>query len=90
MITCEMKALFVFQKDVEATVNLRYVTSGSLKTSRHNFDPESGQISLSLRVPDEGWQPRTGLDKWSSTSRTFVEVSSRISEEAKKLSIYFI
>ena len=63
-----------FKQDVEATVNLRYVTSGSLKTSRRDFDPESGQINLSLGIPDERWQPRTGLDKWNSSSRTFVEV----------------
>ena len=65
---------FFFAKDVEATVNLRYVTSGSIKTSRRDFDPESGEMKLSFHIADEEWEPRMGLDKWNSTSRTFVEV----------------
>ena len=63
-----------FKQDVEATVNLRYITSGSLKTSRHDFDPESGQIKISLKIQDPRWQPDEMSDNWKSTSRTFVEV----------------
>ena len=65
---------------MEATVNLEYITSGSLKTSRRDFDPEFSQIRLSLEVPDEAWQPRTGRDKWNPSSRTFVEVSTVITK----------
>ena len=64
-----------FKQDIEATVNLRYITSGSLKTSGRNFNPKSGHIKLSLRVDHEGWRPRMGFHKWNSTSRTFTEVS---------------
>ena len=66
----------LFKQDVQATVNLRYITSGSLKTSGRKFKPKSGQIRLSLRVGDQGWQPRIGFHKWNSTLRTFTEVNS--------------
>ena len=62
-------------QDVEATVNLRYITSGHLKTSRRDFNPESGQIRQSLQVTDKRWQPKMGFDKWNSTTSTFTEVS---------------
>ena len=74
-VFCLKKHVFLYKQDIETTVNLRYVTSGSLKTSRRDFDPESGLIKLSLRIADERWQPRMGLDKWNASSKTFVEVS---------------
>ena len=51
------------RQDVEATVNLRYITSGSIKTSRRDIDPESSEIRLSFQIKDEEWQPRMGLVK---------------------------
>ena len=68
--------IFSFLQDVEAVVNLRYITSGSLKTSRRDFNPESGQVRLSLQVADKQWQPSMGFNKWDSTTFTFTEVSS--------------
>ena len=68
--------LFLIQ-DVEATKNLRYITSGLLKTSRYNFDPASGQITLSLRVEDPRWQPRFNLDNWNPSTKTFTEVGQQ-------------
>ena len=62
------------QKSVEATINLRYVTEGHLKKSKSSFNPESGQITLSLNVEDLAWEPRMGRDKWDPNSRTFMEV----------------
>ena len=53
---------FFYKQDVEVTVNLRYVTSGSIKTSRRNFDPESGHIKLLLSVEDPAWHPNCGFD----------------------------
>ena len=56
-------------------MNLRYVTEGRLKKSKTSFNPESGQITLSLKVEDPAWEPRMGRDKWDPNSRTFTEVS---------------
>ena len=67
-----------FVQDVEATVNLRYITSGSLKTSRRDLSPESSQIRLSLQVADERWQPKMGFDKWNTTTNTFTQVGNHI------------
>ena len=66
----------IFKQDVEEAVNLRSVTSGSLKTSRHEFDPESGHIKIFLTIKDPRWQPEE-IDNWDSASRTFVEVSKK-------------
>ena len=55
-------------------VNLRYVTSGGLKTSRSDFKPDTGQIKFALSVEGSEWRPKLGLDKWNPTSRTFTEV----------------
>ena len=52
-------------------MNLRYVSSGSLKTSRCDFNPESGQIKILLNIPDPRWQPEMMFDSWDSSSRTF-------------------
>ena len=62
------------KKDVEAAVNLTYVTKGHLSTPRKQYNPETGVIKLSLRVPDHPWQPRQGLRKWDSKARIFTEV----------------
>ena len=67
---------FINFQSVGATVNLRYVTQGRLKKSGTSFNPELGQIKLSLTVDDPAWIPRQGLDKWDSDSKTFTEVSS--------------
>ena len=66
---------FYFKQSVEETVNLRYVTFGRLKKSGTSFNPEMGQIKLSLQLDDPAWKPRQGLDKWDERSRTFTEVS---------------
>ena len=62
------------KQNVEATVNLRYVTKGILKRSSSGFNPESSQIKFSLKVPDIEWKPRQGFDKWDQDTRTFTEV----------------
>ena len=51
------------------------MTEGRLKKSKSSFNPESGQITLSLKVEDPDWEPRMGRDKWDPNSRTFEEVS---------------
>ena len=51
------------------------MTEGRLKKSKSSFNPESGQITLSLNVEDPAWEPRMGRDKWDLNSRTFKEVS---------------
>ena len=56
-------------------MNLRYVTQGSLKIPRKQFNLESGQIKFSLKIQDSAWEPRQGLDQWDVGSRTFIEVS---------------
>ena len=76
--------LFYFlQQDVEAFVNLRYVTKVHLSTPRQQYDPETGLIQLSLKVPDQIWRPKQGLKKWDSDFRTFVEVCDLLSLSAK-------
>ena len=68
-----------FTKTVEeATVNLRYVTSGNIQTDQHDKDPETSKqkIQLSLQVRDEGWKPIMGLTSWNENLRTFKEVCS--------------
>ena len=67
--------LYSHLQAVEATVDLRYVTKGKLKTPNKQFNPETGQISLSLKIQDSAWEPRQGLQQWDSKSRIFTEVS---------------
>ena len=66
---------FFFFQSVEETVNLRFVTLGSLKKSGTSFNPASGRIKFSFNVADPAWIPRQGLDKWDQNTRTFKEVS---------------
>ena len=66
---------FSFQQQLEEAVDLRCITHGSLKTSRSQFNPESGEIEFSLKVEDPEWQPKLGLKKWDPEIRTFTEVS---------------
>ena len=62
------------KQDVEAAVNLTFITKGHLSTPREQYNPETGRIKLCLGVKDPRWQPRLGLKKWDSDSRTFTEV----------------
>ena len=63
---------FSFQQQLEEAVDLKCITHGSLKTSRSQFNPESGEIEFSLRVDDPEWQPQLGLKKWDPKVRTFI------------------
>ena len=69
-----MSRVHFYQQDIEATVNLKCVTRGSLKVPRRQFNLESGQIRLSLRVKDSAWEPRLGIEKWDAVARTLAEV----------------
>ena len=51
------------------------MTEGRLKKSKSSFNPESGQITLSLKLTDRAWKPRQGFEKWDHNTRTFREVS---------------
>ena len=62
------------KQDIEAGMNLSFVTKGNLKISRRKYNPESGQITFTLELTDPEWQPRLGRMKWNETLRTFKEV----------------
>ena len=64
---------YLFKQTIEQNVDLRYVTHRFLKTSDNKYNPNSGQIKLSLEVLDKPWEPRLGRKKWDSTNRTFTE-----------------
>ena len=51
------------------------MTEGRLKKSKSSFNPESGQITFSLKLEDAAWEPRQGFEKWDHYTRTFMEVS---------------
>ncbi len=55
---------------------MKVVQHGHLKTSRKQYDPESGELKLSLNVPGKQWEPQTGLEEWNQDSRLFLEVKS--------------
>ena len=63
-----------FKQNVEASVDLRHVTHGTIVTSRKQYDPESGKMKFTLQLGDEGWNPRQGFEKWNSATRTFTDV----------------
>ncbi len=66
--------IFPFQQ-LEDSVAMRVVQQGSLKTTRKEFDPELGELQLTLRVPNPGWKPQAGLEEWDEGTRVFSEVS---------------
>ena len=41
-------------QDVEASVNLKYVTTGNLSISKRKYNPRSGKIKLSFELTDPG------------------------------------
>ncbi len=53
---------------------MKVVQHGSLRTSRRQFDPESGELQLSLKVLHPSWEPQTGLEEWNHDTRAFAEV----------------
>ena len=65
-----------FIQAVEEAVNQRYVSSGSLRTLRGDFNQESSQIKIVFEIPDPSWQPEVMCDSWDPASRTFFLVSS--------------
>ncbi len=64
---------------------MKIVQHGSLKTSRKQFDPESGWLKLSLRVPQEEWKPQCSLEEWDPNSRMFMEVRLHLQIESQCL-----
>ena len=64
----------IFEQRIEEMNNLTYVTSDSLKIPRGKFNPKSAQIKVSLKVLDQRWRPRHGLQKWNAQTRTFEQV----------------
>ena len=69
-----LNLVYFFKQNVEATVNLRYITSRTiLKTSKGTVIAESGQVTMSLQVTDERWKDR--FNQWDPTSQIFTEVS---------------
>ena len=76
-------------QSIEATVDMKCVTNGSLKIPRRQFKLESGQMKFSLRMKDSVWEPRQGLESWDATWRTFAKVScSRRTQKIKLFLLY--